>query len=153
MSSTAFHWSNARVREDELLYVLTHLVTMSVWGASERSAVAADNEPEANGASDAYGSATPLQAAAAKSPRAHLFAYYPLLLQLAFVPSAPSMWVTPGEYYRLFGTGVGGDAGLAEEDSLQDGEQEGNGDMVEVSARELARRALELVGQELCLGK
>lgn len=139
-----------RVREDELLYVLTHLVTMSMWGANDPS-----------DASDApNGAATPLQAAAARSPRAHLFAYYPLLLQLAFVPSAPSMWVTPGEYLRLFGkdvdAGLDGGPGDSARPSMdangEVGAGKGDDDMVEVSARELARRALELVGEELCLG-
>lgn len=146
-----------RVREDELLYVLTHLVTMSMWGASEVSSDAPERAGQPNGT---------LAAAAAKSPRAHLFAYYPLLLQLAFVPSAPSMWVTPSEYYRLFGKDVE-DTGLASADEyaprqsmdvngdvggLRERER-GEEDMVEVSARELARRALELVGEELCLGQ
>lgn len=132
---------------------------MSMWGASEVSSDAAESAGQPNGTSA-------LAAAAAKSPRAHLFAYYPLLLRLAFVPSAPSMWVTPSEYYRLFGKDVE-DTGLASADEyvprqsmdvngdvggLREKER-GEEDMVEVSARELARRALELVGEELCLGQ
>ncbi|EJT47942.1 hypothetical protein A1Q1_03177 [Trichosporon asahii var. asahii CBS 2479] len=102
----------SRVREDELLYVLTHLVTMSMWGSTS-DASGSDASDDTKAAEKADGAATPLQAAAARSPRAHLFAYYPLLLQLAFVPSAPSMWVTPPEYYRLFGKDVADDAGLS----------------------------------------
>jgi hypothetical protein len=137
---------------------------MSMWGSTS-DASGSDASDDTKAAEKADGAATPLQAAAARSPRAHLFAYYPLLLQLAFVPSAPSMWVTPPEYYRLFGKDVADDAGLsglgADEDAPRQsmdvngdiGPERGDEDMVEVSARELARRALELVGEELCLGQ
>lgn len=124
--------------------MLTHLVTVSMWGSEPSEASTSENE--------ANGTRTPLQEATARSPRAHLFAYYPLLLQLAFVPSAPSMWVTPGEYLRLFGKGIDGQADDSLSRPVENGTSEEE-DMVEVSARELARRALELVGEELCLGQ
>lgn len=117
------------MREDEILYVLRHLVTMTLWEGSN---------PMTDGAS------TPLASAAAASPRAHLFQYYPLILEIAFVPATlPSMWIRPDEHARLFG--LDGDG--AEADAPRDGT-----DLIEVSARDLARRALALVGEELRLG-
>ncbi|CAK9786560.1 hypothetical protein CC85DRAFT_283171 [Cutaneotrichosporon oleaginosum] len=117
-----------RVREDEILFVLRHIVTLRLW-------------PDM-----ANGALTPTTRAAA-SPRAHLFRYYPLLLELAFVPAhLPSMWILPSEHRVLF------------EDEFEEGEEgsetdAGDGsDLIQVSVRDLARRALELVGLELGLG-
>ncbi|BEJ02954.1 hypothetical protein CcaverHIS641_0101290 [Cutaneotrichosporon cavernicola] len=114
-----------RIREDEILYVLRHLVTLRLWPTPS-------------------GSLTPTTRAAA-SPRAHLFRYYPLLLELAFVPAhLPSMWILPSEHRVLFFDEEGGGEGT---------EDAGDGsDLIEVGVRDLARRALELVGLELGLG-
>ncbi|GMK54425.1 hypothetical protein CspeluHIS016_0110110 [Cutaneotrichosporon spelunceum] len=114
-----------RVREDEILYVLRHLVTLRLWPATN-------------------GSVTPTTRAAA-SLRAHLFRYYPLLLELVFVPHLPSMWVLPSEHRVLF-------SDEAEETTQEDADAGDGSDLIEVSARDLARRALELVGLELGLG-
>lgn len=126
-------FADGRVREDEILYVLRHLVTLRLW-------------PEG-----ANGVLTPTTRAAT-SPRAHLFRYYPLLLELAFVPAhLPSMWILPSEHRVLFG-----DEGEDEAGSETGGDSEadaGDGsDLIEVGVRDLARRALELVGLELGLG-
>lgn len=102
-----------------------------------------ENSPSSSGAS------TPLRSAAAASPRAHLFTYYAHLLQLAFVSDSPSMWVRPDEYVRLFGKDVRDED---EKTFLDDGESQEEDQLVEVSARDLARRALELIGDELALG-
>jgi hypothetical protein len=118
------------VREDEILYVLRHLVTLRLW-------------PDI-----ANGSLTPTTRAAT-SPRAHLFRYYPLLLELAFVPAhLPSMWILPSEHRVLF-------EDEPEENEGEEGSDADAGDgsdLIEVGVRDLARRALELVGLELGLG-
>lgn len=116
-----------RVREDELLYVLRHLVTMTL----------------TEGTTAAVGG-TALAQAAAASPRAHLFKYYSLLLELAFVPAhLPSMWVLPSEHVLLF---------TNDEETCDEAVNTGDGaELIEVSARDLARRCLELVGVELGL--
>lgn len=178
--------ADGRVREDEILYVMRHLVTLRLW-------------PEgSSGNHEVNGTRTPLSAAKT-SPRAHLFRSYPLLLELAFVPAhLPSMWILPSEHRVLFGDGERkeqereqeqsthsrkpsvaqgaaesseaekardeGEGQPAEEeedddDSVEsesdesDGEDAGDGsDLIEVSVRDLARRALEIVGHELGLG-
>lgn len=53
------------------------------------------------------------------------------------------MWILPSEYAQLFGLEVNDDAADARDGS----------DLIEVSARDLARRALALVGTELGLGR
>lgn len=123
--------TDLRVREDEILYVLRHLVTLRLW-------------PDA-----ANGSLTPTTRAAA-SPRAHLFRYYPILLELAFVPAhLPSMWILPSEHRLLF------EDDPEESEWREEGSEVDAGDgsdLIEVGVRDLARRALELVGLELGLG-
>lgn len=179
--------ADSRVREDEILYVMRHLVTLRLW-------------PEDGSAGqEANGTRTPLSGGKT-SPRAHLFRSYPLLLELAFVPAhLPSMWILPSEHRVLFcdderrerdaeglgsrkgslaagaepsgakGGEEGGDQGEKGEDEEDDDEENeddgvesesdesdedaGDGsDLIEVSVRDLARRALELVGLELGLG-
>ncbi|WOO78809.1 Protein MON2 [Vanrija pseudolonga] len=133
----------SRVREEEILYVLRHLVTMTLW---EGSVPIPDGDGE---------SPTALAKASAASSRAHLFAYYPLLLELAFVPAhLPAMWILPSEHVRLFAgvePRVNGERGEGEDS--EDGEEDARDgtDLIEVSARDLARRCLELVGLELGL--
>lgn len=115
------------VREEELLFVLRHLVTMTLWPGSIKS--------------DDQGA---VASALSASPRAHLLRYYPLLLELAFVDRVPSMWILPSEHAQLFGRQT--DVGDRDADA-RDGSE-----LIEVSARDLARRALEIVGEELALG-
>ena len=114
------------MREEELLYVLRHLVVMTLYPGTISSTAGAPQ----------------LASAISSSPRAHLFRYYPLLLELAFVQKAPSMWILPAEHAQLFGLEVDDDTPDARDGSA----------LIEVSARDLARRALELVGEELSLG-
>lgn len=118
----------SRVREDELLYVLRHLITITINpGPVEKAA-----------------SGTAMAKACGASPRAHLFRHYKLLLELAFVPvQLPSTWMLPSEQARLFSNG-------SADETIDVGDDT---DLVEVSARDLARRCLELVGDELGLGK
>lgn len=123
-----------RVREEELLYVLRHLVTMTLW-------------PGTIPGSDQ----SPLATALVTSPRAHLFRYYPLLLELSFVPRAPSMWILPSEHAQLFGKAGSREEAEHEEEAAPVDVRDGS-DLIEITARDLARRALELVGAELVLG-
>lgn len=98
---------------------------------------------------------------AAASPRAHLFRFYPLLLDISFLEHVvPTMWVLPAEYARLFPSSTSGQA-----HSLVNGDVEaasdvdvdldaGDGDdLIEVSARDLARWCLVIIGKELGLGQ
>lgn len=169
-----------RIREQELLYILRHLATLRLHPASP--AVASPSHPS-----------TPLVTAIRASPRALLFSFYPILLEIAFLPGhTPSMWMFPDEHARLYaphrpethvspttdneddsepgeGTKQDGmtatalpDMASADEDHddtlhAQRGEVNGvdagdGGDLIEVTARDLARRCLELVGEEMGLG-
>ncbi len=80
------------------------------------------------------------------SRRAPLLHFYPILLELSFLRTTlPSMWIFPSEHARLF--------------SLPQLENEPNGvfdagdggDLIEVNARDIARRCLELIGKEMGL--
>ncbi|WWC65124.1 uncharacterized protein I303_107738 [Kwoniella dejecticola CBS 10117] len=137
-----------RVREEEILFVLRHLATMHVWRGSLKT--------------DKKGSET-LAAIYEKSSRSHLFHFYPSLLQFSFLPHTPSMWIFPSEHAHLFGSPTHPPNGHQDLDSnnIQNGangdidEQEidagDGGDLIEVNAGELAKRCLELIGEELGL--
>ena len=113
-----------------------------------------------------------------------LFTFYPLLLEIAFLPGhTPSMWMFPDEHARLYAphdreshaTPAVHDSstGKEEHDGLSpvadpkhpNGDVDGGpdksdrvfdagdgADLIEVTARDLARRCLELVGEEIGLG-
>lgn len=128
-----------------------------------------------------------LAAAVRTSPLALLFSFYPLLLEIAFLPGhAPSMWMFPDEHAKLYAprdhlpqvapvtndmSAANGDSSdslapsAAESKDLNDSAASngvdmsddvidaGDGaDLIEVTARDLARRCLELVGEEMGLG-
>lgn len=69
----------------------------------------------------------------------------------------PSMWIFPSEYRQLFDSQflampTGQLSGANGGDIFHNGENAGDGaDLIEVTARDLARRALELLGEELGL--
>lgn len=161
-----------RVREQEVLYILRHLATLRAAPTATASSGSA-GEPSASPPSA-------LAAAAKASPRALLFAFYPLLLDIAFLQGAtPSMWMFPDEHARLYDDGadssktvpnpmdetadthartnghVRGDADTKDKDDQHNDETEadaGDGaDLIEVTAKDLARRCLEIVGIELGL--
>jgi hypothetical protein len=80
------------------------------------------------------------------SSRSHLIRFYPLLLDISFLEHGiPSTWISPTEYDLLFvdspGEAVNGQSGSWSAD-----------DFVEITARDLARRCLELIGREQGLG-
>jgi hypothetical protein len=78
------------VREEEILYVLRHLVTMTLWEGVFLFQMATAN-------------LQPHWPRRLRRRPGHLFAYYPLLLELAFVPAhLPAMWILPSEHVRLF---------------------------------------------------
>ncbi|WVW80931.1 hypothetical protein I302_102922 [Kwoniella bestiolae CBS 10118] len=134
-----------RVREEEILFVLRHLATMQVYEGS----MTVDHE----------GSKT-LSAIYKTSTRSHLFHFYKMLLQFSFLPHTPSMWIFPSEHSLLFGLPLRGreDSQIRNDDGQEINEDEervnagDGGDLIEVSAGELARRCLELIGEEMGLG-
>jgi len=98
------------------------------------------------------------------SERALLFRFYPLLLEVAFLQDhVPSMWIFPNEHARLYDLQLP-DAQTNETTAEKSGEEGGRdrvegminagdgGDLIEVTARDLARRCLEIVGEEMGLG-
>ncbi|OCF58554.1 hypothetical protein L486_04587 [Kwoniella mangroviensis CBS 10435] len=132
-----------RIREEEILFVLRHLATMRVYEGSLKS----DNQASET-----------LSAIYKTSPRSHLFHLYPLLLQFSFLSHTPSMWIFPSEHSQLFGLSPRESQEEPEsspargEERHEDEEQQMNagdgGDLIEVSAGQLARRCLELIGKE-----
>ncbi|WWC72496.1 uncharacterized protein I206_106458 [Kwoniella pini CBS 10737] len=142
-----------RVREEEILFVLRHLATMQIWEGS----LNIENK----------GTET-LSAIYKNSTKSHLFHFYPLLLNFSFLPYTPSMWIFPSEHAHLFGL----DPSIELNDNsvlitTENEERETNGkdeddddqhinagdgrDLIEVNASELAKRCLELIGEELGL--
>ncbi|ADV19956.1 hypothetical protein I305_00461 [Cryptococcus gattii E566] len=129
-----------RARDDELLYILKHLATTKIW---EGSLAPTGQASEL------------LKAVYEKCPRSHLLQFYPLLLDLSFAQDyMPSLWVTLSEQAELLGTSVpeleiGREDALDEPGSQLDAEDE---ELVEVNAKDLAKRCLELIGLEMGLG-
>ena len=130
-----------RVRDDELLYILRHLATLRI---------GPNTIPPTNGVS--FGSST----------RGHLFHFYSVLLDLAFLRAPlPSMWMFPSEHATLFGLTIetqvpdtGAERAAQEGSSTEaNGGPEldaGDGDeLIEVGARDMAKRCLELIGEEM----
>ena len=134
-----------RVREDEMIYILRHLISLRLTpGTAPKPASASSLASAILG----------------ESSRAHLFHLYPLLLELSFVQAPlPSIWVFPSEYAQLLavpGSAETGARGLVngdrQVDEDADGYDAGDGaDLIKVDARDLARRCLELVGEEMGL--
>lgn len=101
------------------------------------------------------------------SERALLFRFYPLLLEVAFLNGhMPSMWMFPDEHAKLYDlplvnrlvdgegeteAGAGQADGVDKEGGVIDAGD--GGDLIEVTARDLARRCLEIVGEEMGLGQ
>ena len=126
------------VRDEELLYILGHLIKIRVHPDTVSQG---ENKEE-----------SALVKAIQSSPRALLFKFYPLLLELAFLSAtSPRMWLLPSEHNFLYGSADGeGEADAETEKAV--GISAGDAkDMIEVDARDLAKRCLELVGQEMGL--
>ena len=118
------------VREEELLYILRHLATLKL----QAGVLQSDNA---------------ILRAAQQSSRAHLFRFYPLLLEVAFLRGyVPSMWLFPDEHAKVFGIPTANGTSDTEEDVMDAGD---GGDLVEVSAKDLARRCLEVISGEMGL--
>ncbi|KAL7422319.1 Endocytosis and vacuole integrity protein [Cryptotrichosporon argae] len=146
-----------RVREDEVLYILRRLATVRL----------------APGSLEAVKISPGLAELYAHTTHPLLFRLYPLLVAVAFVEPSPTTWLAASEYQALFAAApspTGGDgsedasatngAGAEPEADARDGETvsdarteggDGADELVETSARDLARRCLELVGAEMGL--
>ncbi|WVQ95482.1 hypothetical protein IAU59_002579 [Kwoniella sp. CBS 9459] len=141
------HLPFGRTREEEILFVLRHLVTMHVWEG---------------GVQDLESVSPTLSVIYDTSSRWHLFYFYPLLLQFSFIASpTPSMWIFPSEHSELFGLSApsslspsSSTPGLSTVQPFNEEENEevnagDGGDLIEVTAKDLARRCLELIGEEM----
>lgn len=90
-----------------------------------------------------------LSTAYTTSSRAHLFHFYPLLLELSFSRCPlPSMWVFPAEHAKLFSLPEPNDQANGEIGEVDAGDGCG---LIEVNARDITRRCLELIGEEMGL--
>ncbi|WVR08607.1 hypothetical protein IAU60_005662 [Kwoniella sp. DSM 27419] len=135
------HLPFGRAREEEILFILQYLATMRVW----------------EGTGTDKQDTTTLSSIQTTSSRWHLFRFYPLLLEMSFISSpTPSMWIFPSEHAHIFGLpAVPSIEGLSESEnsssSVRDTDVDaGDGeDLIEVNAKDLARRCLELIGEEL----
>lgn len=101
------------------------------------------------------------------SERAHLFRFYPLLLEIAFLKGyTPSIWLFPDEHAKLYDREtvdktepmVNGDehmiarhaaGGVEEQDEDEIMDAGDGGDLIQVTAKDLARRCLDIIGMEM----
>ncbi|OCF31812.1 hypothetical protein I316_06619 [Kwoniella heveanensis BCC8398] len=129
-----------RTREEEILFILRHLATMQVWEG---------------GAQNIESGSQTLSAIYDSSSRWHLFYFYPLLLEFSFIPSpTPSMWLFPSEHAALFSPSSStAPRTSGESANPPTGDEEvdagDGGELIEVNAKDLARRCLELIGEEM----
>ena len=141
------------------MYVLRQLVTLSTPLGGKKQRI---GEPFYQISVNCYEVAESTAGISKEATAMTLSRFYPFLVQvLSFDRCIPVMWVLPSEYIRLFpspnlSAGTNGD--YPENGSDMDGEvasSEDVGDgseLLEVSARDLARRCLEIVGDQLGLG-
>jgi len=140
------HLPFPRAREDELLYVLRKVLDLRLWSGnlwaalSESPSKFSISQP----AVDVTLSPSALIADVVKrSPVAHLFYFYSVLCDIASIPrKTPSAWVftnsSPPEKE------AGGSFLQPHIGALEEG-----GDVMEVDARTLARKALQVLGKEM----
>jgi hypothetical protein len=137
-----------RAREDELLYVLRKVLDLQLWSGtlwaalSESPSKFSDSQP----AVDVTLSPSALIADVVKrSPVAHLFYFYSVLCEIASISrKTPSAWVItssspPETNQERRGNFLQHHIGALEE----------GGDTMEVDARTLARKALQVLGKEM----
>lgn len=137
-----------RAREDELLYVLRKVLDLQLWSGtlwaalSESPSKFSDSQP----AVDVNLSPSALIADVVKrSPVAHIFYFYSALCEIASIPrKTPSAWVITSSSPPETNQERRGN-------SLQPhiGDVEEGGDAMEVDARTLARKALQVLGKEM----
>ena len=146
-----------RVREDELLYILRNLVTLRMIPGTMKQSEYSESSTKPT---------------FRLSPRAHLFQFYTILLRLSFLRSPlPSMWMFPSEHAQLFDSKEQSEGSeryfeVAEpsmaHSAVVNGTVDENvraaapeldagdgGELIEVGARDMAKRCLELIGEEL----
>ncbi|KAG9312399.1 guanine nucleotide exchange factor in Golgi transport N-terminal-domain-containing protein [Chiua virens] len=134
------------VREDELLYVLRKLLDLRLWPGTLWAALS--DAPSANSASPpAVDPSLPPSALVAdvvkRSSVGHLFYFYPVLCEIASIPrKTPAAWV-------LAGGSVDGGEPDAWGARGRIGAPEGDGRVVEVDARALAKACLGVLGKEM----
>ncbi|KAG1824868.1 uncharacterized protein BJ212DRAFT_1566454 [Suillus subaureus] len=137
-----------RAREDELLYVLRKVLDLQLWSGtlwaalSESPSKFSDSQPTV----DVTLSPSALIADVVKrSPVAHLFYFYLVLCEIASIPrKTPSAWVITSSSPPKTNQ-------KRRDNSLQPhiGALEEGGDAMEVDARTLARKALQVLGKEM----
>ncbi|KAJ9101495.1 hypothetical protein QFC19_005146 [Naganishia cerealis] len=136
-----------RVREEELVYILQRLLDLKVWEDGLRAVMTANGTHEIS----------PLKQALLKSPRAHLFHLYPILLEIATYNGSgqlPRVWVSKQSGPTGATVDEEGTSG-PEEEAVVRGDSGGistavdAGDAVEVDAREVAKACLQMLSRDM----
>ncbi|KAG6810738.1 hypothetical protein H0H92_010542 [Tricholoma furcatifolium] len=137
------HLPFSRVREQELVYVLRKLLELKLWSGSLWAGLSEDPSRYAVQQPEIDSSQSPAQTiadAVKRSTTAHLFHFYPVLLEIASIPrKLPSTWVAPTKAPSSTGPFANGDA-------KTDSEKQ---DVVELDTRTLARTCLREIGKEM----
>ncbi|KAG6901567.1 hypothetical protein C0995_010501 [Termitomyces sp. Mi166 len=135
-----------RAREQELLYVLRKLLELKLWPGSLWAAVSdkpSQYAVEQPGADASLSPALLMADVVKRSTVAHLFHFYPVLLEIASTPrKAPSAWVVPTKAMSSAGP-------LTNGYTIFDSDAQGNVNAVELDARTLAQNCLKEVGKEM----
>ncbi|KAG1868360.1 hypothetical protein DFJ58DRAFT_698074 [Suillus subalutaceus] len=137
-----------RAREDELLYVLRKVLDLQLWSGtlwaalSESPSKFSDSQPAVD---VTLSPSAHIADVVKRSSVAHLFYFYSVLCEIASIPrKTPSAWVIsssspPETNQERRGNSLQPHIGAPEE----------GGDAMEVDARTLARRALQILGKEM----
>ncbi|KAJ3003143.1 hypothetical protein NUW54_g5457 [Trametes sanguinea] len=147
-----------RAREEELLYVLRKLLSLSLWPGTLWAALSDSPSSYCTQLPDLDQSLPPSELiadAVKRSTKAHLFHFYPILCEIVSIPrKTPSAWVMSAAPRTAAGTSEATSADVRRSMSWSDVAsgmiQEGHA--VELDARMLVKECLREVGRELGVG-
>ncbi|TFY62206.1 hypothetical protein EVJ58_g4016 [Rhodofomes roseus] len=140
-----------RAREEELLYVLQKLLRLQLWPGTLWAALSDVPSQYCVDQPAIDQSLEPAQLiadAVKRSPKAHLFHFYPVLCEIVSIPRrTPSAWISP-EALSLTNSTLSPLGGSTGSDRRANGVVE-HGRPVELDARSLVKECLKEVGKEM----
>ncbi|KAL7278295.1 hypothetical protein ACG7TL_008271 [Trametes sanguinea] len=147
-----------RAREEELLYVLRKLLSLSLWPGTLWAALSDSPSSYCTQLPDLDQSLSPSELiadAVKRSTKAHLFHFYPILCEIVSIPrKTPSAWVMSAAPRSIAGTSEATSADVRRSMSWSDvaSGMVKEGHAVELDARMLVKECLREVGRELGVG-
>ncbi|KAI0933226.1 hypothetical protein AcV7_004756 [Taiwanofungus camphoratus] len=147
-----------RIREEELLYVLRKLLTLSLWPGTLWAALSESPSKYGVDQPDIDPSLKPSELVAdavKRSPKAHLFHFYPVFCEIVSIPhKTPVAWVITNAPRRSLSSSASPeDARKSFSWSEVTTGEVNEGRAVEVDARTLAKECLRELGKEMGVGR